>query len=108
MIGCPTGSIMRDQETGVVQIHESICVGCGTCASACPYDNIRMAEVFDHQGRPYRDMTTDMPIVKATKCDMCSKLPSGPACVAACPHDALIRIDLTESKPLQEWLDLRS
>ncbi|MDA7864558.1 cyclic nucleotide-binding domain-containing protein [bacterium] len=108
MIGCPTGSIMRDQESGVVQIHESICVGCGTCASACPYENIRMTEVFDHQGRLYRDATTDLPIEKATKCDMCSKLPSGPACVAACPHDALVRIDLTESKPLQEWLDLRS
>ncbi len=108
MIGCPTGSITRDLDSGVVQIHESICVGCGTCAAACPYDNIRMAEVFDHQGRPYRDMTTDLPIVKATKCDMCSNLPSGPACAAACPHDALVRIDLTESKPLQEWLDLRS
>ena len=108
MIGCPTGSIMRDEESGVVQIHESICVGCGTCAAACPYGNIRMTEVYDHQGRPYRDMITDMPIVKATKCDMCSKLPSGPACAAACPHDALVQIDLTESKPLQEWLDLRS
>lgn len=108
MIGCPTGSIMRDEESGVVQIHESICVGCGTCAAACPYENIRMTEVFDPQGRPYRDVSTDLPIVKATKCDMCNKLPSGPACVAACPHDALVRIDLTESKPLQEWLDLRS
>ncbi len=99
---------MRDEESGVVQIHESICVGCGTCAAACPYENIRMTEVFDHQGRPFRDVTTDLPIVKATKCDMCSQLPSGPVCVAACPHDALVRIDLTESKPLQEWLDLRS
>ena len=108
MIGCPTGSIMRDQDSGVVQIHESICVGCGICAAACPYENIQMKEVFDHQGRPYRDATTALPIVKATKCDMCSKLPSGPACVAACPHDALVRIDLTDSTPLQEWLDLRS
>ncbi|HBV62192.1 MAG TPA: oxidoreductase [Rhodopirellula sp.] len=108
MIGCPTGSIMRDKESGVVEIHEPICVGCGTCATACPYENIQMTEVFDRQGRPYRDATTDLPIVKATKCDMCSKMPSGPACTAACPHDALVRIDLTNSKPLQEWLDLRS
>ena len=108
MIGCPTGSITRDLDSGVVQIYESICVGCGSCAEACPYDNIRMVEVFDRQGRPYRDLTSDLPIVKATKCDMCSHLPSGPACTAACPHDALVRIDLTESKPLQEWLDLRS
>lgn len=108
MIGCPTGSIMRDKESGVVEIHEPICVGCGTCATACPYENIRMTEVFDRQGRPYRDVATGLPIVKATKCDMCSKLPSGPACTTACPHDAIARIDLTNSKPLQEWFDLRS
>ena len=108
MIGCPTGSISRDEDTGVVQIHESICVGCGVCASSCPYENIRMAEVFDPQGRPYKDVQTGKPIQKATKCDMCSNQPSGPACVSACPHDALVRIDLTESKPLQAWLDQRS
>lgn len=108
MIGCPTGSIARDQETGVVQIHEAICVGCSTCANACPYENIRMMEVFDSEGRPYKDMQSGKPIVKATKCDMCSQQPSGPACASACPHDALVRIDLTESKPLQHWLDRRS
>jgi Fe-S-cluster-containing dehydrogenase component/CRP-like cAMP-binding protein len=108
MIGCPTGSIVRDEATGVVEIHESICVGCGTCANACPYDNIRMAEVFDSKGRAYRDVQTGKPISKATKCDMCNSQPSGPACAAACPHDALVRIDLTESPPLQEWLDRRS
>lgn len=108
MIGCPTGSIARDEETGVVEIHESICVGCGTCAASCPYENIRMTEVFDPQGRPYRDMQSGKPIVKATKCDMCSSQPAGPACASACPHDALVRIDLTESKPLQQWLERRS
>lgn len=108
MIGCPTGAIVRDEPTGVVEIHEPICVGCGTCASACPYKNIRMAEVFDFKGRPYRDVQTGKPISKATKCDMCNSQPSGPACAAACPHDALVRIDLTESPPLQHWLDQRS
>lgn len=108
MIGCPTGAIARDEATGVVEIHESICVGCGTCAAACPYENIRMAEVFDPQGRAYRDIQTERPIMKATKCDMCSQQPAGPACASACPHDALVRIDLTESKPLQHWLDRRS
>ncbi len=108
MIGCPTGSISRDTETGVVNIHESICVGCGTCANACPYENIRMAEIYDPQGRAYCDASSGKPIKKATKCDMCSSLPTGPACAAACPHDALVRIDLSESKPLSEWLERRS
>ena len=108
MIGCPTGSIARDEDTGVVRIHESICVGCGTCAASCPYENIRMAEVFDPKGRPYRDAQSGKPIAKATKCDMCTSSPTGPACQSACPHDALVRIDLTQSRPLQQWLDRRS
>ena len=108
MIGCPTGAIARDEESGVVEIHEPICVGCGTCAASCPYQNIRMAEVFDPQGRPFRDVQTGKPIAKATKCDMCSRQPSGPACASACPHDALVRIDLSESGPLQQWLAQRS
>ncbi len=108
MIGCPTGSIARDENTGVVEIHESICVGCGTCAASCPYENIRMTQIHDPQGRPYSDMQTGKPITKATKCDMCSSQPSGPACAAACPHDALVRIDLSNSKPLQQWMDRRN
>ncbi|WP_242631905.1 cyclic nucleotide-binding domain-containing protein [Rubripirellula amarantea] len=107
MIGCPTGAISRNLETGVVGIHESICVGCGTCASACPYENINMVEVQDRTGRPFVDVSTGRPIRKATKCDMCQESPSGPACAAACPHDAMVRIDLTESSPLREWLDQR-
>ncbi|WP_238383115.1 cyclic nucleotide-binding domain-containing protein [Rubripirellula obstinata] len=107
MIGCPTGAITRNDETGVVGIHESICVGCGVCASSCPYENINMVQVQDHAGRPYTDIATQKPIQKATKCDMCQDSPSGPACAAACPHDALVRIDLTQSKPLRDWLDQR-
>ncbi len=108
MIGCPTGSIARDAETGVVEIHEPICIGCGTCANACPYQNIQMASIRDKSGKPYLDATSGKPITKATKCDMCSSQPGGPACAAVCPHDALVRIDLTESHPLQKWLDRRT
>jgi Fe-S-cluster-containing dehydrogenase component/CRP-like cAMP-binding protein len=107
MIGCPTGAITRNDETGVVGIHEPICVGCGVCASSCPYENINMVQIQDHLGRPYTDIATERPIQKATKCDMCQDSPSGPACAAACPHDALVRIDLTQSKPLRDWLDQR-
>lgn len=108
MIGCPTGAISRDEASGVIRIHDSICVGCGTCDSSCPYDNIRMTEVFDRSGKPYTDLASGKPIRKATKCDMCQSQPSGPACAAACPHDALVRIDLTESKQLEHWLKRRS
>ncbi|MCO8120926.1 cyclic nucleotide-binding domain-containing protein [Stieleria sp. TO1_6] len=108
MIGCPTGAIARDTTNGVVSIHDSICVGCGVCAASCPYDTIRMTDVVDRKGRPFIDDGNGKPIRKATKCDQCSGLPSGPACVAACPHDALVRIDLSESPPLTNWLQKRS
>lgn len=108
MIGCPTGAIARDRSTGVVSIHDSICVGCGVCAASCPYENIRMADVSDEKGRPYIDESSGKAIRKATKCDQCQGLPTGPACVNACPHDALVRINLDESPPLTHWLERRS
>ena len=108
MIGCPTGAISRDENSGVVAVHEPICVGCSTCANSCPYQNIRMIEVSDRDGRPFTDSGTGKPIVKATKCDLCQQSATGPACANACPHDALVRIDLNESKPLSDWLEQRS
>lgn len=107
MIGCPTGAIARDQATGTIRINEPICVGCGTCASSCPYGNIQMVEVHTKAGRVYRDETTGLPILKATKCDLCHSQPSGPACVNACPHDAMARIDLSLTGPLDAWLGRR-
>ncbi|WP_145297543.1 cyclic nucleotide-binding domain-containing protein [Crateriforma conspicua] len=101
MIGCPTGAILRDEATGVIQIHEPICVGCKTCANACPYDAIEMVEIVDRAGRPYLDQQNEKPIGKAVKCDLCVSQPGGPACVSACPHDALVRIDLSETSELQ-------
>ncbi len=107
MIGCPTGAIHREMHSGVVKVEESICVGCGVCAGSCPYQNIRMTPITDASGKLYVDSKTNTPIQKATKCDMCHNLPSGPACVAACPHDALVRISLAETEPLEHWLEKR-
>ena len=106
MIGCPTGAITRDTaSTGnVVTIDEQTCVGCKTCAAACPYDNIDMAAVVGADGQPWLDPADDSPIIKATKCDSCIGAVDGPACVAACPHDALVRLDLTHSRPLDQFL----
>lgn len=96
MIGCPTGAIHRSQEGGTVVINDQTCIGCGTCANSCPYENIRLVEISDTEGRPVLDPATQMPIMKATKCDLCSEQPTGPACVRACPHGALERVDFRE------------
>lgn len=103
MIGCPTGAIHRDAGTGLVAIQEATCIGCGSCAAACPYSNIQMVAVTDRTGRPLVDRENGLPVLKATKCDLCMDSGSGPACQRACPHDALVRIDLSTSASIQEW-----
>lgn len=108
MIGCPTGAIHRDEASGHVRISEPICIGCAVCSNSCPYDAIHMAEIRDPQGVLYTDAKSGKPINKPTKCDMCAGLPTGPACASACPHDALVRIDLSESPPLEDWLRRRA
>ncbi len=103
MIGCPTGAIHRDQVTGAVQINESTCIGCTTCANNCPYNNIQMVETRSADGAIRIDKETGQPVLQATKCDLCVDQMTGPACQNACPHDALVRIDLTLPNSLSEW-----
>ncbi len=103
LIGCPTGAIHRTQG-GLVTIDDVTCIGCATCADSCPYDNIRMVEIRDENGDFIVDQDTQTPIVKATKCDLCLEQPGGPACQRACPHDALMRIDLRDRERLVDWL----
>ncbi len=105
MIGCPTGAIGRDAATGVVRINDQTCIGCSMCAQSCPYDNIQMVEIRDRRGAVLIDTATRQPITKATKCDLCVDLAGGPACQRACPHDALIRIDLGNLGDVAEWVN---
>ncbi len=104
LIGCPTGAIQRDQNTGNIVINDTTCIGCGTCANSCPYDNIRLVEIRDVRGAFIHDTDTQTRIVKATKCDFCQDLLVSPACQAACPHDALVRIDMNDRTALLDWL----
>ena len=101
---CPTGAIHRDAATGTVVIDEKTCIGCASCASACPYDNIRMEEIRNLDGAFQID-EDGAHILRATKCDLCSGQSGGPACQRACPHDALIRVDVGDLKKLSDWLD---
>lgn len=89
LVNCPTDAIFR-KHSGEVVISEALCIGCGTCAAACPYDNIRLVEL----GTTIEARENSLPI--ALKCDLCIDEHNGPACVRACPHDALGRIDLSD------------
>ncbi len=100
MIGCPTGAIHRDLETGLVKINEASCIGCKSCAESCPYDTIRMVHSSDEHGRARIDESTKLPILQASKCDLCADAGGRPACQSACPHDALVRIDMSDLQHL--------
>lgn len=73
---CPTGAMQKDAETGVVWTDHEVCIGCGSCAQACPYQ----APVLDVEAG------------YSLKCDTCygdRQLGKRPVCVAACPMRAL-------------------
>jgi Fe-S-cluster-containing dehydrogenase component len=75
VVGCPTGALAKDRETGSVSVNRDICIGCHSCAMACPF------------GIPRYD-TRD----KLYKCTLCAeRVKAGlkPACVRVCPMEAL-------------------
>jgi Fe-S-cluster-containing hydrogenase component 2 len=98
MSGCPVDSIHRGKHLQIVI--EDHCIGCGLCASNCPYGNIfmvpnqwRKMEVPD-QYNP--GATTVIAQLKAATCDLCdaegSRASPKPQCVASCPHEAASRM----------------
>lgn len=104
MIGCPTGAIHRHTAGGQVVINDLTCIGCSTCSNSCPYDNIRMVHARDTRGNLLYDESSRQPIQKATKCDLCFEQITGPACERACPHEALVRVDIRDAEKLSHWL----
>lgn len=104
MIDCPTGAIGRDPQ-GEVFIRAELCTGCGNCAKACPWDNIRMAErgadaiAVKRLPSPGLKLSADV----AVKCDLCRTW-SEPGCVTTCPTGAILRLD--PSRDVREVADV--
>ncbi|MBF0144791.1 MAG: cyclic nucleotide-binding domain-containing protein [Magnetococcales bacterium] len=107
MIGCPTGAIQRAPAGGQVVVNETLCIGCASCAQSCPYEAIRMVTVRHGDGTVIADATTGNQVQKATKCDLCLEYPSAPACQYSCPHDALYRADMRDTRGLRQWMARR-
>lgn len=81
-LACPEDAISHT-EFGSVVIDADKCVGCGYCVQGCYFDVIQLATYEDKNGKKYR---------KAQKCHLCTnRLEKGlePACVTACPTDAI-------------------
>ena len=86
MTGCPTKAYTKDSRTGIVHHNPDACIGCEYCIWNCPYSVPTFNEERGIVG----------------KCDMChGRLTEGdaPACVNACPSEA-ISIEIVD---IDEW-----
>jgi formate dehydrogenase iron-sulfur subunit len=80
--GCPVLAYEKDPVTGIVRHLDDQCIGCQYCVMKCPYDVPKYS--------PKRGIVR--------KCDMCANrlaVGEAPACVQACPHEA-IRITVVD------------
>ena len=112
MADCPPNAIQRGPD-GEVFIDDT-CIGCGNCQRNCPYGVIRMdakppqkpsliqwllfgkgpgpgEAPYSWRKQAAEQDGTERPKT-AIKCDMCSGIDGGPACVRACPTGAAIRV----------------
>jgi Fe-S-cluster-containing dehydrogenase component/DMSO reductase anchor subunit len=84
--GCPVLAYDKDPVTGIVRHLDDQCIGCSYCVMKCPYE---VPKYSDRLG-----------IVR--KCDMCSQrlaVGEAPACVQACPDEA-IKITLVDQSEI--------
>jgi Fe-S-cluster-containing dehydrogenase component/CRP-like cAMP-binding protein len=118
LTGCPTGAIGRF-EAGQIDIEQNSCIGCGDCATQCPYNAISMIPRKSANGAthprkgsrlgkllrlsadplpPAVEATEDLLAVKCNLCRGTTLNPAGAAraaysCEENCPTGALARIN---------------
>lgn len=114
MTGCPTGAISR-YTGGYVDITKETCIGCGDCATQCPYDAISLiarrgkppaatsliSDWFSIAAPPAPPSVEEVDDLVAVKCNLCSNTPLNPkgaatraySCEENCPTGALLRVD---------------
>ena len=68
---CPVHAIYADPQTGARVVDDSVCIGCGMCSQACPWNMPRI------------DSETDV----STKCVSCGR------CADQCPNGAIKFVD---------------
>lgn len=120
LTGCPTGAIARFPG-GQIDIEAKTCIGCGDCATQCPYNAISMIPLKPPVPEP-RAWTTRVkdwmslappklpaPVTEtkdllAVKCNLCENTGLNPdgarkqaySCEENCPTGALIRVNPRE------------
>jgi Fe-S-cluster-containing dehydrogenase component/DMSO reductase anchor subunit len=89
MANCPASAYSKDPVTGAVSLNTDHCLGCKYCTWACPYDAPRF--------------NNSRGVIE--KCDFCAerlKNDEAPACVCACPTNALRLGEYEEEKKENE------
>jgi phenylglyoxylate dehydrogenase beta subunit len=85
---CPAGALIKDDASGVIEWNSAKCVDCLLCTVGCAFAGIALDAGTGH----------------VAKCDTCE---GAPACVPACPHDALTYITTSRIyNEVGDWEDL--
>jgi Fe-S-cluster-containing dehydrogenase component/CRP-like cAMP-binding protein len=120
LTGCPTGAIGRFAN-GQIDIDPKTCIGCGDCATQCPYNAITMIPSRPETPKPpalagrlkgwlsLAPETPPQPVTAtenllATKCNLCAGTGLNPpgakseafSCQENCPTGALVRVNPRE------------
>ncbi|HJR06743.1 MAG TPA: cyclic nucleotide-binding domain-containing protein [Pyrinomonadaceae bacterium] len=124
LTGCPTGAISRTA-AALIDISPTLCIGCGDCATQCPYNAISMIprEKNRRDDKPAptlparlrrwlsplppplpASVPNDAKDLKAIKCNLCAGTGLNPegakgtaySCEENCPTGALVRVNPRE------------
>lgn len=121
LTGCPTGAIARFPN-GEIDINAATCIGCGDCATQCPYNAISMIErsaskngveksfiakvfspfnIAQDKTPPPVTQTEDLLAIKCNLCKGTGLNPQGAkseaySCEENCPTGALLRVNPRE------------
>lgn len=120
LTGCPTGAIGRFS-AGQIDIDPKTCIGCGDCATQCPYNAITMIPRKPMLAKPLTiagklrswfslappkmpTAVTETDNLLAVKCNLCNNTPLNPkgakkpaySCQESCPTGALVRVNPRE------------
>ncbi len=82
---CPTQALVRNEETGAIEMDRDRCILCRLCVAACPFGNMLWDEAYH----------------LVQKCDLCG---GDPKCVPFCPTHALEYVPCEEAPKRPEPL----
>jgi electron transport protein HydN len=84
---CPNNAIIS--EDGHIKVIQERCIGCKTCVIACPYGAMTVVSSTVEKDSESALFKSEKKTAQALKCDLCAHSEAGPACIRACPTNAL-------------------